>query len=195
MVLGCIMMRVCHLNTCPVGVATQDPKLRERFTGDPVTLVNFMRFMAQELREIMAKLGFRTLNEMIGRTDKLVPWKAIEHWKAKGLDLTPILHQPEVGPEVGRDPGVGPETVLVVQYIMWKTLDRPPHGRRACPAHRNSCGFSKRPPRTWRRRPWQRPDACPATPARSPRSRSAPGWPAPRPRRRNPRRRTWRPGL
>jgi glutamate synthase (ferredoxin) len=101
-VLGCIMMRVCHLNTCPVGVATQDPRLRARFTGEPEHVVNFMRFVAQELREIMAKLGFRTLNEMIGRTDKLVPWKAIEHWKAKGLDLTPILHQPEAGPEVGR---------------------------------------------------------------------------------------------
>ncbi|MGA2683965.1 MAG: glutamate synthase large subunit [Verrucomicrobiota bacterium] len=101
-VLGCIMMRVCHLNTCPVGVATQDPRLRARFTGDPDHVENFMRFVAEELREIMAQLGFRTLNEMIGRTDKLIPWKAIEHWKAKGLDLTPILHQPEVGPEVGR---------------------------------------------------------------------------------------------
>ena len=101
-VLGCIMMRVCHLNTCPVGVATQDPRLRARFTGDPDHVVNYMRFIAQELREIMARLGFSTLNEMIGRTDKLAPWKAIEHWKAKGLDLTPILHQPEAGPEVGR---------------------------------------------------------------------------------------------
>jgi glutamate synthase (ferredoxin) len=101
-VLGCIMMRVCHLNTCPVGVATQDPKLRERFTGNPDHVVNFMRFIAQELREIMARLGFRKLEEMIGRTDRLVPWKAIEHWKASGLDLTPILHRPEVGPEVGR---------------------------------------------------------------------------------------------
>ena len=101
-VMGCILMRVCHLNTCPVGVATQDPKLRARFTGDPDHVVNFMRFVAQELREIMARLGFRTLNEMIGRTDRLVPWQAIEHWKAKGLDLTPILHQPQAGPEVGR---------------------------------------------------------------------------------------------
>jgi len=100
--LGCIMMRVCHMNTCPVGVATQDPQLRERFTGNPDHVVNFMRFMAQELREIMAKLGFRKLEDMVGRTDKLVPWKAIEHWKAKGLDLTPILHQPKAGPEVGR---------------------------------------------------------------------------------------------
>jgi glutamate synthase (ferredoxin) len=101
-VLGCIMMRVCHLNTCPVGVATQDPRLRERFAGNPDHVVNFMRFIAQELREIMAKLGFRTLNEMIGRTDKLIPWKAIDHWKARGLDLTPILHQPNVPPDVGR---------------------------------------------------------------------------------------------
>ena len=101
-VLGCIMMRVCHLNTCPVGVATQDPRLRAQFTGNPDHVVNFMRFVAQELREIMAKLGFRTLNEMIGRADRLVPWKAIEHWKASGLDLTPILHQPAVGPEIGR---------------------------------------------------------------------------------------------
>jgi glutamate synthase (ferredoxin) len=101
-VMGCIMMRVCHLNTCPVGVATQDPRLRARFAGDPDHVVNFMRFVAQELREIMAKLGFRTLNEMIGRTDKLVPWKAIDHWKARGLDLTPILYQPNVPDDVGR---------------------------------------------------------------------------------------------
>ncbi len=101
-VLGCIYMRVCHLDTCPVGVATQNPKLRERFTGDPEHVVNFMRFIATELREIMAKLGIRKINEMVGRTDLLVPWKAIEHWKAKGLDLTPILHRPDAGPEVGR---------------------------------------------------------------------------------------------
>jgi glutamate synthase (ferredoxin) len=101
-VMGCIMMRVCHLNTCPVGVATQDPRLRARFSGDPDHVVNFMRFVAQELREIMAKLGFRKLNEMVGRTDKLSPWKAIEHWKANGLDLTPILYQPKVAADVGR---------------------------------------------------------------------------------------------
>jgi glutamate synthase (ferredoxin) len=100
--LGCIMMRVCHLNTCPVGVATQDPQLRERFTGNPDHVVNFMKFVAQELREIMAKLGFRTLNEMIGRTDRLEPSKAVEHWKAAGLDFSNILYQPPVGPEVAR---------------------------------------------------------------------------------------------
>ena len=100
--LGCIMMRVCHLNTCPVGVATQNPDLRAKFTGDPAYTVNYMNFIAQEIREIMAQLGFRTLNEMVGRTDLLEPKKAIEHWKAKGIDLSKILYQPEVGPEIGR---------------------------------------------------------------------------------------------
>ena len=100
--LGCIMMRVCHKNTCPVGIATQDPQLRAKFTGDPEYAANFMKFIATELREIMAKLGFRTLNEAIGRTDKLEAMKAIDHWKAKGIDLSKILYQPEVGPEIGR---------------------------------------------------------------------------------------------
>jgi glutamate synthase (ferredoxin) len=100
--LGCIMMRVCHLNTCPVGVATQNPELRKHFMGTPDHVVNFMRFIAQEMREWMARLGFRTVDEMVGRTDVLEPKAAIDHWKAKGLDLSPILHQPEVGPDVGR---------------------------------------------------------------------------------------------
>ncbi len=100
--LGCIMMRVCHLNTCPVGVATQDPELRKNFTGDPAHAVNFVKFVAEEVREIMAELGFRTLNEMVGRVDRLEPKKAIEHWKAKGLDLSNILYAPKMGPEVGR---------------------------------------------------------------------------------------------
>jgi len=100
--LGCIMMRVCHLNTCPVGVATQDPALRKNFTGDPAHAVNFMRFVAQEVREIMAQLGLRTLNEMIGRTDLLEPREAIDHWKARGLDFTNILYQPKAPDDVGR---------------------------------------------------------------------------------------------
>jgi glutamate synthase (ferredoxin) len=100
--LGCIMMRVCHLNTCPVGVATQNEELRKRFTGDPAHAVNFMKFIAQEVREIMAQLGFRTINEMVGRVDMLEPKKAIEHWKARGLDFTNILYQPKVAPDVGR---------------------------------------------------------------------------------------------
>ncbi len=93
---GCIMMRVCHLNTCPVGVATQDPELRKKFAGKPEHVVNFMRFVAEELRQIMAQLGFRTINEMIGRSDKLQMRKAIEHYKAKGLDYSKILYRPEV---------------------------------------------------------------------------------------------------
>ncbi len=100
--LGCVMMRVCHLNTCPVGVATQDPKLRKKFTGDPAHVVNFMRFVAQEVREIMAQLGFRTLNEMIGRVDRLEARRAVDHWKAKGLDFSAVLYAPPAGPEVGR---------------------------------------------------------------------------------------------
>ena len=99
---GCIMMRKCHLNTCPVGIATQDPVLRKKFTGQPEHVVNFFFFIAEELRQIMAKLGFRTINEMVGRVDKLKIHKAVEHWKAKGLDLTPLLKMPEVGPEVSR---------------------------------------------------------------------------------------------
>jgi len=100
--LGCIMMRVCHLNTCPVGVATQDPNLRKNFTGDPAHAVNFMKFIAEEVRELMAQLGFRTVNEMVGRTDLLEPKKAIEHWKARGLDFSNILYQPNVPSDVGR---------------------------------------------------------------------------------------------
>jgi glutamate synthase (ferredoxin) len=100
--LGCIMMRVCHLNTCPVGVATQDPRLRKKFTGDPDHVVNFMRFIAQEVREWMAQLGFRRFEEMIGRSDLLSTNKAVNHYKALGLDFSNIFHQPQVAPTVGR---------------------------------------------------------------------------------------------
>ena len=100
--LGCIMMRVCHLNTSPAGIATQDPQLRESFIGDPEHTVNFMKFIAQDMRELMAQLGFRTLNEMVGRTDMLEAKAAIDHWKAKNIDLSSLLYQPEVGAEVGR---------------------------------------------------------------------------------------------
>ena len=99
---GCIMMRVCHLNTCPAGVATQDPQLRARFAGQPEHVVNFMKFIAEDMREIMASLGFRTIEEMIGRVDRLEAKKAVSHWKAKGLDFSNILYSPDVGPEVGR---------------------------------------------------------------------------------------------
>ncbi len=89
--LGCIMMRKCHLNTCPVGVATQDPKLRDRFKGKPEYVVRFMQFMAQELREYMAELGFRTIDEMVGRADMLKVETNVDHWKAAKLDLRPLL--------------------------------------------------------------------------------------------------------
>ncbi|MBI3871376.1 MAG: glutamate synthase large subunit [Verrucomicrobia bacterium] len=100
--LGCIMMRVCHLNTCPVGVATQEPELRKRFTGDPDHAVNFMKFIAMEVRELMAQLGFRKLTEMVGRTDLLEARKAVENWKAKGLDFSNILFRPPVPADIGR---------------------------------------------------------------------------------------------
>ncbi len=100
--LGCIMMRVCHLDTCPVGVATQKPELRKNFTGDPAYAVNFMRFIAQEVREIMAQLGFRKITDMVGRTDRLEAKKAVEHWKARGLDFSKMLYQPKVADDVGR---------------------------------------------------------------------------------------------
>ena len=93
--LGCIMMRVCHLNTCPVGVATQDPALRKNFTGEPEHAVNFMRFIAEEVREIMAQLGFRTMEEMVGRTDVLESTRAVDHWKTQGP--RPVRHSVPAG--------------------------------------------------------------------------------------------------
>ncbi|MEX2585840.1 MAG: glutamate synthase large subunit [Balneolaceae bacterium] len=119
--LGCIMMRVCHLDTCPVGIATQNPELRHKYEGDPSYIVNFMKFVAQDLREHMARLGFRTVDEMIGRTDKLYQ-RETDHWKAKHLDLSPILHRPDVGPDIGtrclikQDHGL--ENSLDIQTLM-----------------------------------------------------------------------------
>jgi len=95
-VSGCIMMRVCHLNTCPVGIATQDPELRKKFTGRPEFVENYFRFVAEDVRELMAQLGFRTMAEMVGRADRLEMRTALAHWKTKGVDLSRILHQPEV---------------------------------------------------------------------------------------------------
>jgi glutamate synthase (NADPH/NADH) large chain len=97
---GCIMMRKCHLNTCPVGVATQDPELRKLFAGEPGHVINYFTFLASEVRELMAELGFRRFDEMIGRRDRLHVRGAIEHWKAHHLDLSKILHQ------IQADPGV-----------------------------------------------------------------------------------------
>ncbi|MBV8033001.1 MAG: glutamate synthase subunit alpha, partial [Betaproteobacteria bacterium] len=99
---GCIMMRKCHLNTCPVGVATQDPVLRRKFTGKPEHVVNYFFFVAEEVRELMAKLGVRKLDELIGRTEFLDTKKGIEHWKARGLDFSRIFHMPDVPADVAR---------------------------------------------------------------------------------------------
>jgi glutamate synthase domain-containing protein 2/glutamate synthase domain-containing protein 1/glutamate synthase domain-containing protein 3 len=100
--MGCIMMRVCHLNTCPVGVATQDPKLRAKFAGKPEHVVNFMRFIAMEVRAIMAQLGFKKLTDMIGHTELLDKNKALDHYKSLGLDFSKIFHRPKVADSVGR---------------------------------------------------------------------------------------------
>ncbi|MFC0557592.1 glutamate synthase large subunit [Halalkalibacter alkalisediminis] len=101
-VLGCILMRVCHLDTCPVGVATQNPELRKKFPGQAEHVANFMRFIAKEVRELMAELGFHTINEMVGRTDVLEANQAITHWKTKGIDLSELLYQPDVPKSVSR---------------------------------------------------------------------------------------------
>jgi len=100
--MGCIMMRKCHLNTCPVGIATQDPELRKKFQGHPENVINFFFYVAEDLRRVMAELGFRTVNEMIGRVDCLVQRTDISHWKAKGIDLSAILYNPPMPSHVGR---------------------------------------------------------------------------------------------
>jgi glutamate synthase (ferredoxin) len=116
--LGCIMMRVCHLNTCPVGVATQDPKLRENFAGDPSSVVNFMLFIAREVRELMAELGFRSFNELVGQTECIEMRAAIEQWKARGLDFSHILHRPDVPETFGR------YCQIAQDHELEKTLDQ-----------------------------------------------------------------------
>ncbi len=116
--LGCVMMRVCHQDTCPTGIATQNPELRKNFMGDPAYVVNFMLFIAQEMREWMAKLGFRTIDEMIGRTDKLETKQAVDHWKASGVDLSALLFRPEV------DDSVGLRYTTPQQHNLQKSLDQ-----------------------------------------------------------------------
>jgi glutamate synthase (NADPH) large chain len=100
--LGCIMLRKCHLNTCSVGIATQDPELRRKFAGRPEYVINFFRFVAEELRQIMAELGFRSIDDMVGHSELIDTEQALSHWKAKGLDFSSILYQPEVSQAVGR---------------------------------------------------------------------------------------------
>ena len=114
---GCIMMRKCHMNTCPVGVATQDPELRKRFTGDPEHVVHFFEFITQELREIMAELGYRTINEMVGQVDALTMRENITHWKYKNLDLSDILYKEPA------EPGVGLYQTEAQDHLMSDVLD------------------------------------------------------------------------
>jgi len=100
--MGCIMMRKCHLNTCPVGVATQDPLLRKKFQGQPEHVINFLFYIAEDLRQIMAQLGFRKMDEMVGRVDCITQRRDVDHWKARGLDLSAVLYNPHVPTRVGR---------------------------------------------------------------------------------------------
>ncbi|MEU4163001.1 glutamate synthase large subunit [Actinoplanes sp. NPDC026670] len=116
-VSGCIMMRVCHLDTCPVGIATQNPVLRERFTGKPEFVENFFLFLAEEVREILAELGFRSIDEAIGHAEILNVTEAVDHWKAKGLDLSPVLYVPEL-PE-----GAARRGVVAQDHGLDKALD------------------------------------------------------------------------
>src|SRR5262249_16367452 len=118
---GCIMMRACHLNTCPVGIATQDPELRKRFKGQPEHVVNFCFYVAEELREIMASLGVRSLEELTGRTDLLRVDDAIDHWKARGVDLTHILHFPEL-PEGAVRRRIKPPPPVLDDHLDWELL-------------------------------------------------------------------------
>jgi glutamate synthase (NADPH/NADH) large chain/glutamate synthase (ferredoxin) len=120
---GCIMMRACHLNTCPVGIATQDPELRRRFTGTPEHVINFFFFLAEEVREILASLGLRSLDEAIGRVDLLAPERAIEHWKARGVDLSHILTHIELPEGAPRHRVEGPPKVLE-DALDWELVKR-----------------------------------------------------------------------
>jgi glutamate synthase (NADPH/NADH) large chain/glutamate synthase (ferredoxin) len=121
--MGCIMMRACHLNTCPVGIATQDPKLRERFAGTPEHVVNFFFFVAEEVREILASLGLRSLDEAIGRVDLLSSQRAIEHWKARGVDLTHVLTHIELPADAPRR-RIEPPPRVLDDALDWELVER-----------------------------------------------------------------------
>jgi glutamate synthase domain-containing protein 3 len=120
---GCIMMRACHLNTCPVGIATQDPELVKRFQGQPEHVVNFFFFVAEELREIMASLGVRTLEELTGRSELLKVDDAIDHWKARGIDLSALLAQPDVPADAPRR-RVRPQEPVLDDALDWELVEQ-----------------------------------------------------------------------
>ncbi len=132
-VMGCVMMRVCHLDTCPVGIATQNPELRQKFRGQAVHVVNFFKFIAQEVRELMAEQGFRTVADMVGRSDILDTRRAIDHYKARGLDFSKIFYRPDVGPDVAvrkiRDQEHGLESSLDYKTLLPACKPAIEHGR------------------------------------------------------------------
>ena len=184
--VGCIMMRVCHLNTCPVGVATQDPELRKKFTGDADHVVNFMRFIAQEVRELMAQLGFRTMDEMVGHSECLEMKAAVDHWKAAASTCRRILYQPDVGPDVGRHCTDGAEPRPREGVRRHDADPAVPAGAGARRDGRGDAAHPQRQPhrraRAWaaRSRGATAPAGCPTTPS-SCTSRARPGrasWPS-----------------
>src|SRR5271155_4374942 len=120
--MGCIMMRKCHLNTCPVGIATQDPALRAKFRGQPEDVINYFFFVAEQVRALMSKLGFRTMDEMVGRVDRLEMRPAVDHWKARGLDFSTILYNPQVPGRVGRRCMI-PQDHGLKQALDYKLID------------------------------------------------------------------------
>ena len=126
---GCIMMRACHLNTCPVGIATQDPELRKRFKGTPEHIVNYFFFVAEEVREIMASLGIRSMDELIGRSDLLEHDEAIAHWKARGVDLSNVLAMPEL-PEGAPLHRVRPQEPVLDDALDWTLVEQSQAGAR-----------------------------------------------------------------
>ncbi len=184
--MGCIMMRACHLNTCPVGIATQDPELRRRFQGRPEHVVNYFFFIADEVRELMAQLGVRRFDDLVGRTDLLEADDAIEHWKARGVDLSGILAPPDAAPEVPRR-RVRPQDPVLDDHLDHALIglagagararraggarhrgeEPPPHGRRP------ALGRGGTPPR--RRGPARTTRSWSTRRARAGRA-SAPGW-------------------
>ena len=128
--MGCIYMRACHLNTCPVGIATQDEELRKRFSGTPEHVINYFHFIAEEVREILASLGLRSMDELIGRVDLLAVDEAIEHWKGRGVDLSQILAMPELEPGTPLR-RVRPQEPVLDDALDWELIE---HARPAIDA-------------------------------------------------------------
>ena len=158
--LGCVMMRVCHLNTCPVGVATQDPELRARFEGQPEHVVNYLFMVAEEARRLMAQLGVRSVDQLIGRTELLETEDAVDHWKAQRVDLTPLLAVPE-NVRAGRSAASGaPARPGALRLDRRRPAAALPAGDRGGPAGPARAPHREQEPRG-RRPPVRRDRACP----------------------------------